>query len=308
MKKLIILSLALLTFGCKKKHETPLNDTIITTPSTPSAPQSPGILSPVMIKNPLLLEETGTWCGWCPSGGTVTMKQMLLKYPSVVGIAIHINDALSASYPLSDTLDKIFINTLGGVPNFNVDDQESNIPDNIDTLIKYEQSKTPVASVGHHWIKNNTSYTIQARLKFGAAASGNFYINTYALQDGIAAAGASLFQHDYANILTQVASPGPADTTKWVANEAGYTTSQGTTDYWFKPGNIYYHDHIITSSADGTNLPWGQNINQTSFNANDSLDFNFTITSNSSWTKSIEIITILWQKNGNTYSYVNGYH
>ena len=306
IKKLLLLSLIVFCFACKKQHEPPLNDTIATTPATSEIPQSPGVLSPVMVQNPLLLEGTAVWCGYCPSGGTVTMKQMMLKYPKVVGIALHNSDLLSTTYPLIDTLNKIFIDTVGGIPNFDVDNQDaSSWPE---TLILSEQNKTPLAAVGHHWVKNNNQYTIQVRVKFGAAATGNYYIGTYALQNGIAAAGPNLYQHDYVNILTQSPSPGIADTTKWIVKDASYTTQQGNTDYWFKPGNIYYHDHIPTAFADGIASPWGQNLGTTSFNANDSLDFNFNITTNSSWTKSIEIVTILWQKNGSTYNYINGYH
>ncbi len=310
MKKLIILSLSVFCFSCKRGHEDPKPySTLLTTLSTPTNPQSQGILSPVMIQNPLLFEGTATWCGYCPRGA-VEMKQMLMKYPNVIGLVTHSSDFLSDTYPLAKLLTNNPAAHSFGIPSFFAGNQVADslaIYVDPEPMIISELSKTPIAAVGHHFVKVNSTYNIQVRVKFNTAATGNYFIGTYAVQNGIIASGDNLYQGDEIGLLTQP-SYSSADTTKWAVNSAAYVTGQGNTDYWFKVGNIYTHDHIVTASADGIISPWGQNLNQTSFTANESLDFNFTITSYSFWTKSIEIVTILWLQNGNTCTYVNGYH
>ena len=285
--------------SCKKQDDTTVQQT---TPGS-TADQ----LNPDMVQNPLLIEGTGTYCGWCPSYGTETIKQMIVKYPNAIAISLHSDipgpvgtDKLKSACPINTT----FLNHFpglesNGIPNFYVGNTEAG--QSPESKIISAQSLTPTAGVKHLWTKDVSKYNIQVRIKFFAASSGNYYIGTYALQDNIAARKSlGLDQHDYANILQTTTAQ---DTTRWKSDQA----PDGSGGFYFKKDERYYHDHVISSGADGVSSSWGQLLSKTSYNANDTLNFNFTITPNSTWAKSIDIVTILWKKNGSTYSYINGY-
>lgn len=69
------------------------------------------------IKNVLLEQHTGAWCGWCPNG-TVTMDEILDLYgDQVIGVKIHTGDAMEIPEQsvLADVLE------LRGVPSASVD-------------------------------------------------------------------------------------------------------------------------------------------------------------------------------------------
>jgi hypothetical protein len=287
--------------SCKRDNKT--------TPATgtPASAGTPG-LSPTKVQRPLVFLETAVWCGYCPGYGDVPMKQIVEQYPNAIGIALHQTDYLSGIYPIAGTFSGIFDNTISGIPCFNVD----NMPEGEQlpaSVIQSEQAKTPVAGVGNYWTKS-TKYNIQARVKFYSASTGTYYLGVYAIQNGIDAVGANLFQHDYLSIL----SPTPGnitliDTCKWTSDQASYTNKSNQTAYWFQTGQAYTDDYVATASADSITSPWGQQLNGTSFSANDSITANFTITPNNTWItgSNVKIVAILWQYSNGTYSYVNGF-
>ena len=300
-KKIIALSciVSVVVFSCKKDEVETTPATTTTTGTTGTNANSGGVLEPTQTQKALLVEGTAAWCGYCPKYGTETMKQMIVKYPTMVAIALHSGDALSTAYTINNTLSGNF--SMAGIPDFYVGNTDAS--QSPESKIISAQNQTPTAAVGHTWTKgSDNKYTITAKVKFYTASSGSYYVATYALQNNIPAAKSkTLDQHDYMSIL----QTGTASTavTIWNANEA----SDGAGGYYFKTGDTYYHNHILTAVADGITSNWGQALTATTINANDTFDFSFTITPASTWTSDIEIITVLWKKNGSKYTYVNGY-
>ena len=263
-------------------------------------------LAPSTTQYALLAEGTGVWCGYCPVNGTEMMKQMTVKYPNVIGIAMHTTAGTTGSDKFYDnySINGTFLSNFssGGVPNFyvnNTNSGQSPESDIIDAL-----AATAKAGVKHTSTNDGTKWTINVRAKFFADTTGTFYLSSYAIQNHIAAKKKkSLDQHDYVGIL-QTLYTGDTTTT-WKSDQA----SDGNGGFYFKKDDKYYHEHILTTQPDGITSKWGQKLDSTNFKKDYQIDYTFTITSSSTWynTSDVEIISILWKKVGSKYNFINGY-
>jgi len=283
MKRLVLLAaVASIAFvGCKKNKDDNGGN---------------GTLEPANVQRAWVWETTGAWCGYCPNG-TEDMKMAEHVYGGkILPIAYHTGDALQTG--TGQALASNF--PTSGVPNFYVNNQ--NAGQSIDSYIQQVIAQAPSAGVGHSWTydEGSNTYSVNAKVKFFTAGSGEYYVGCYVLQGAINASD-NLTQSDFTNRLED-RQDGSFMTTYWKVDAA---IVGGTA--LIKANSRYQHGHSIYGHA-GDN-PWGQQITAPAIGANESFEFNFNISSlGMLQTSGASIVTVLWKKNGSTYEFVNGYH
>lgn len=291
MNKILALSLlcsASLAFSsCKKDPVAPSTPPVDTITSDWT-----GELTPTVENRALLVKTTAAWCGNCPRGTETLIKES--ANPRVVTISLHKGDALTN--PASEALRTIF--TASAQPNFHVGNQGAGT--NPSAAIQTALAKTIVGNIGHQIRKVSGKIEVNVQVEFPLQATGDYYVGVYAVQKEVESAESkSLLQNDYNNILEDKnatnAAGGSDKLTFW--KKAG-------ADGLITAGMPYVHAHVLSGFADGyastgkliaTNPASGEKFNQMA-----------TITPLSSWGP-LEVVTILWKKNGSTYEVVNAY-
>ncbi len=280
MKKILAIALmtGLVFAGCKKEEGN--NGT--------------GTLEPAQKQRALVMETTGSWCGYCPNGAEMMLQEEHNFGGDMMGVAVHTGDALET--PTASAFSSNF--PASGVPNFYVGNQNSgqSIAGNIANLI----AQSPMAGVGHNWKRSGDKINVSAKVKFYEAGSGTYYVGTYFIQGDIEASG-SLTQSDFTNRLEDVNG-----VSKWTV-DAAPVNSNGSQKFLIKSGDSFIHAHTLTSSADNLST-WGEAI-PVPPSANDQYTMNFTITipANSA-TNGMKVLTVLWKDNGSGgVEFVNGY-
>ncbi|MCE2496732.1 MAG: Omp28-related outer membrane protein [Flavobacteriales bacterium] len=280
MKKVlaIVLVTGLVFAGCKEKEEN--NGT--------------GNLEPAQEQRALVMETTGSWCGFCPNGAEMMIQEEHNFGSDMMGIALHTGDALET--PTASAFSNNF--PTSGVPNFYVGNQNSgqSIAGNIANLI----AQSPMAGVVHNWTRSGDKINIKSKVKFYEAGTGIYYVGTYFIQGDIEASG-SLTQADYTDRLEIVDG-----VSKWKV-DAAPVNSNGSQKYLIKAGDTYLHAHTLTSSADGLTT-WGEAIPVAPVSG-DEYTMNFTITiPSTAATSGMKVLTVLWKDDGSGgVQYVNGY-
>lgn len=280
MKKVLAIALAtgMIFAGCKKKDEN--NGT--------------GTLEPAQKQRALVMETTGSWCGYCPNGAETMVQEEHNFGDDMMGVAVHTGDALET--PTASAFSDNF--PASGVPNFYVGNQNSgqSIAGNIAALIQ----QAPMAGVGHNWSRSGDAISVQSKVKFYESGTGNYYVGCYFIQGDIEASG-SLTQSDFTDRLEDVNG-----VSKWKV-DAAPVNNGGSQEYLIKAGDTFMHAHTLTSHADGMNT-WGEMIPVTP-TAGDQYTMSFTLTmpANSA-TNGMKVLTVLWKDNGaGGVQFVNGY-
>jgi hypothetical protein len=183
---LIIVAIAIVT-SCKKKDETPpvlgcMDSGSLT--YNPLATEDDGsCLVPEQKMRSVLFDFTGTWCSPCGSQGIPMFEAAITaNAANVIPLACHNSDEMSN--PTSEALLDDYGVT--GIPTIAV----SNMPDvwgatAINNAITSTNSSAPEANACGLMTNSGSTITVKTQTKFFMAVSGNYYLATYFVENGL---------------------------------------------------------------------------------------------------------------------------
>ncbi len=257
MKKLsiILLSFLLVFAACKKDDE-----------------EEEGLVPAEQI-NVVVLEQTGTWCGACPSAANI-LHQLDAKYGNrIIGLAIHGANG-----------DPMEIDAFGS---FRQDRNSSSFPsffiteDRINTsmaaceaAIDAKKAETVKAAIAIKSTIEGGVITVETLTKYYGALTGDYYLSVYVTEDGIDGG----------------------------SNSGSYAQTSG--------GSDYKHEHVLRATSVNGNF-WGEKIS-TNPSADSEVSKTISISVDSGWnTSKIHVSAVLWKydpSGSNTYVFVNAVH
>jgi len=189
------------------------------------------------IKNVLLEQHTGAWCGWCPDG-TVMMDEILDLYgDQVIGVKIHGGDAMEIfeHYLIADTLG------LSGLPTGSIDRKDFGgsvflSRSKWKSSCESQMQQTARAEVDCFFTLVKQARTVRIQVLANIAESMDFPVkfNAFIVEDDVTGTGSG---YDQANYLS---------------GRPGYQDNP----YYFQPAKIYGYHHmkIVRRMLGG---PWG---------------------------------------------------
>jgi len=190
------------------------------------------VVTEIPVKNVVLEEFTGTWCGWCPDGAVI-VENLVSTYPNLAAIAVHSGDvmefseggtlasAFTSSYP-SGTIDRT---NFGSGLALSRGDWTSTVQSQLQTIVPVSVS---IAEAGYE--KTTRTLTVKVQADFVGAMDGDFRFNLFMVEDSVVG-GSAYSQVNYLN----------------TANGHPYF---GAGD----PIQGYVHDHTLRAMLGGT---WG---------------------------------------------------
>jgi len=243
MKKILFLGLigSLAFISCKKETET---GTSFPTDGLTVDKQ----------QNVLILEQTGTWCQYCPNGTEKMIIETETHGERLVPIALHGggNDALNTV--VSDALRNNCFDTITSYPNFVVmNDGADQSPANA-VLAALTPVELPYFGVKHAIVKTDSSWNVYSKVEVLRTVNNpNFFIQSYLLIDGVVAKdygnGIDLNQTSSVPIVSTGSGTNP---TKW-ALDAAIVDGEPTV----KSGDIFNHDEVVYGVGMNTPDIWG---------------------------------------------------
>ncbi len=216
------------------------------------------------IKNVLLEQHTGAWCGWCPDG-TVAMDEILRLYGSqVAGVKIHNGDAMEIPEQsvIGDALGltgfptgSVNRRSIGGSAFLNRGDWKSACESEMRQRAKAEvdcfytlDRRTRAAEIR---VVANIAETMSLPLRF----------NAFVVEDDVTGTGIGYDQHNY------------------LSGRKGYESNPYYTQASVIPG--YHHMKVVRQMLGGT---WGTADGlPASVKAGDLYSYTFTTTLNTQW-------------------------
>ena len=256
MKRLLLLSLvmSIVFLSCKKKDK---DD------DTAKSPE------PTQAQWGWVVNYTATWCGPCGNWGAPLIHTYEAA-GNVVAITAHASNDPMYIANLYTEFNADRTNG-GGIPSFWVGDVKTTSEGEMATLL----GKVPEAGVAFFATNSGSEMTVELRVKFFNAASGDYYLSVYLLQDGIDGSASS---GEYAQ--NGVANP-----------------------------DTYKHDFVLRASA--TNNAYGELLTSGSVDAGATFDKDYTIPIDGSWGTGVYAAAVLWRYDTSTgvpnYKYINAY-
>ncbi len=197
------------------------------------------------VKNILVEQFTGTWCGWCPRA-IYNISNLMEQDSAISHVAYHLNDQLSYSY--NSTLFEFMGYT--GVPTVSVDRSrtwEGNIND-ITSMHKPQRVGINMSVAG-----SCTELKVTVSLKFGQVFTEKLALMVYVVHDNLIADQANYYNDDPASFWYQKGA-----TMKDFVHEN--VMSKTATDFF---GDLIPGDSIDIGSV------YKQNFSISSFRCND---------------------------------------
>lgn len=217
-------------------------------------PQIPA-LSPKQEQWGLAINYTAKWCSPCGSWGAPLIHNL-----SGMGKVVAVTNHASGDPMFNSTLytqmtsDRI---TDGGIPAFWVGNTKTNSSNSTSTMTQLLATSPVVAGIDMRTKRTNADISIESKVEFFQAGTGDYYLSFWMLESGIdgsTAAGSS-----YAQL--------------------------GTSDPNYK------HDFVIRKSEGHV---YGEKI-LTDPAAGKTYEKNFTMTVNTEWSKEVYIVAVLWK-------------
>ena len=237
--------------------------------------EDPNALAPTATQKGFAIEYTSITCGICGATGGPLIHKFSDEAPNGVVIALHVN---SSDAMTNNTLAYGFNDDRpveGGIPKFYVGDNKITTDANSNAMKDLLAQGDAVAGLDIKYEKDGSSMKVETLTKFFAAASGDYYLSVYILEDGI----------DGSTKAPQ-----------------GYVQTGGTYSH---PNDDYKHDFVIRASSANNNV-MGEKL--TSNPAKDSeFSKSYTIPLDASW-KDVYAVAVLWKYEPNgqiKYKYVN---
>ncbi len=249
MKKLalILMAFVLIASACKKDEE---------------ETEDPNALNPTAAQKGFSLEYTATTCSICGSKGGPLIHKYASEAPNSVNLALHVNgnsDPMcnnNLSYGFSDRPSG------GGIPSFWVGDSKTTSSNEDNAMLDLVATGDAVAGVDVVYTIEGTSMKVETKTKFFSAASGDYYLSVYVLEDGV-----------------DGSSTAPA----------GYVQPGASYSY---PNDDYKHDFIMRACTVGD--VYGELI--VSNPAKDKeISKSYTITLDSEWEKTLYAVAVIWK-------------
>ncbi len=262
VKVILLLSIILIfAVSCKK-------ETVEPEPEVPA-------LQPKQEQWGLAINYTAKWCAPCGSWGAPLIHS-LAGMGKVVAVTNHASgDPMYNSTLYSQmTADRI---TDGGIPAFWVGDNKYGSSSSATPAMTQLLASTPVvAGIDMKTKRTNADISIESKVEFFQAGTGDYYLSFWMLESGI---------------------DGSAS--------AGSYAQNGTSDPNYK------HDFVIRKAEGNV---YGEKI-LTDPPKGKTYDKNFTMTVGTEWTKEVYIVAVLWKydPNGNPankipkYKFVNAF-
>lgn len=189
------------------------------------------------IKNVLLEQHTGAWCGWCPDG-TVKMDEILdLHGDQVIGVKLHNGDAMEipGQSVIGDTLG------LTGFPTGSVDRKSFGGSVFLSrggwkSSCELQMQQMAKAEVDCFYTLDKRTRTVRIQVVANIAESMNYPLkfNAYIVEDDVTGTGSGYDQSNY------------------LSGRPGYENNP----YYFQPAKIvgYHHMKVVRKMIGGT---WG---------------------------------------------------
>ena len=220
-----------------------------------------------LVKNVLVEEFTGAWCGYCPAGAYY-IRDLLAAKPYTVAVAIHdknVNNVDAMQIPDGDLLNQTYGT---GFPDAMVDrvlyfDNQAtgvgfytytNNPFNVhDTLAAFRYKQATPANVSLSAISfdsttstNNLTVTVNGTF-LNSLSQGDYRLNLIIAEDSIIKTGAGYDQHNYYSSAMYGSNAQDAGNSPLNALP-GVITNDGQANDWAQ-------NHVLRAMAGGA---WGQ--------------------------------------------------
>jgi hypothetical protein len=215
-------------------------------------------LQPTSTQNGFAINYTATWCGYCGSWGAPLIHDLGTAAPKGAVMTIHAsNDPMFLSGLYSSfTQDRT---TGGGIPSFWVGDIKTSSNNSTSTMTSLLGSGPAKAGVDYTYSISGTTMTIKTKVKFFNPGEGMFYLNVYALEDGING-----------------------------NSTAGAYKQSGTSQSY--PNDDYKHDFVLRAAAVSENA-YGELIATNPTDAKE-VSKTYTITLQSSWKNPYPVVVV----------------
>jgi len=226
-------------------------------------------VAPAQRQGAFAINYTATWCSPCGSWGVPAIHDMDAAGPAndVVTICSHASGDPMHNSSLYNSF-KTCRPTGGGIPSFWVGDEKTSSVSAVNTLLS---SSPVVASAAFVASKEGTTMTVDTKVKFYTASSGEYYISIYILESGIAG-GSSAGQYA----------------------QSGASSSSFT------------HDFVLRT-AYTPSLAYGTMFASGSIASGATFDGSYSIPLQAAWNlDNVYVAVCIWEKNGTMYEFVNG--
>ena len=261
-----------------------------------------------VVKNVLVEEFTGAWCGYC-TGGAFAIRDLVAAEPTAIPVAIHDQAGRGATSDLMQIADGVTVsNTFNtGFPSAMVDrvyyiDQQDvaigfvGYRDNgytnlqLNETVKRKAQATPVnvslSDKSYDSTTNELNVTVNATF-LNTLTQGDYRVNLYVVEDSVITSGTGYDQENY------YADPNGYQSGLSDLNTLpDVITNDGTVGNWSQ-------NHVLRKMADG---PWGIGaIIPSAPQAGTTYSKQYTFTLTPSWrNKFISLVGVVQEYNTNT--------
>ena len=195
------------------------------------------VLSSIPAKKGILMDFTGAWCQFCPDGTAIMDNDVLPTYSDAIGAAVHIGDAMEIADGNTIATEYISGYPSGIIDNYKFSDQPTVEINRGLWVSKMGERLGMVVPCGvsisnQSWNASTRELTVEVKADWVGAASGDFRLNAWVLEDSVTGSGSGYDQVNY------------------------YNTTSGHT--YFGAGNPivgFVHNHTVRAMLGG---PWGQ--------------------------------------------------
>jgi len=229
-------------------------------------------LNPTQDMYGFAINYTATWCGPCGNWGAPLIHDIKnVNANKVVAITCHASGDPMYIANLYSEFDNDRTDG-GGIPSFWVGDVSVSSGSAVSTMQSL-LANIPAAGMDYRITKTSTAFEIKSQVKFFSAATGEYYLSTFVLEDGIDG-----------------------------STNSGAYKQNGTAN-----PDTYEHDFVLRASATGNS--YGELIVNGSVAKDQTFDKEYSINIDPTWVNDVYVVQILWKKEGvdPAYKFVNAF-
>jgi hypothetical protein len=137
-------------------------------------------------QNTVVINLTSLTCSSCGSYGIPALTSSYTTYPNdVVPLKVNLDDALQC--PISYTIAGNYVSGSFGIPYFIVGNQNNVSSSSINSTVAGQITASAIASPAGILTVSGNSVSVQTQVKFFSAASGDYYLAVYLMENGLSA-------------------------------------------------------------------------------------------------------------------------
>ncbi len=163
------------------------------TPANNTGAMKINTISSIPVKNVVMEEGTGTWCGWCPRG-KVVMDAMTAAYPNTfIGIAVHNSDPMTVTAYDGGA-------NFSGYPSANIDRTILDAGITQDLVQQYYDSRITKAAPAGIVVSSTIAgqqLTVNLTANFVTKLNGDYRFAAVVIENGVTGTGTTWDQHNY---------------------------------------------------------------------------------------------------------------